>query len=375
MPQVSGKNLVLQNEYFTDAAYSFETLFKKYISSETKNSKYLVLSPVYKNINLEKLCFRPTDYFSDALIEKIKKQSISIIFDCSSEGSRLIFPYFKIFKKDFLDNKLPLKDFYYLTGDPLEKDSNNYSNVYHINTLDSVINYHNYVQQKNIDFYFTCLTRKPRYWRSKLIYAMHTNFPSYTSKMLCSHPVIQSENSFMNHTGIDIDNSFLEFFIKNSPMQASLHSPLSDDMLFESVISSLPEVYNRAVFDVVLETYQEGSHEYITEKTFKPMLNMTPVIIWGTPGINTTGLKRLGFKTYEDWFDLSFDSEPDTKKRLTLLLKEINRVCKVLDNCSDLRDWQETNLAVMEYNKNLILNLLPTNVSEFTRLYKDLEKT
>jgi hypothetical protein len=100
---------------------------------------------------------------------------------------------------------------------------------------------------------------------------------------------------------------------------------------------------------------------------------MMPVLIWGTPGINTTALKRLGFKLYEDWFDLSFDTEPDTEKRIKLLLNEILRVCKKLDNCSDLIEWQQTNMDVLHYNKNLILNLLPTNIDEFSRLYNRLD--
>jgi len=370
MPQVSAKGLITDNPFFKEADYTFENFFKSYTGKHTKFSKYIVLAPKYTNIDLENIDFDPVVFFKNELIKKLKSKSISLIFNCSMEGSRILFPYFNIFTNSLLRNNIPLQNFYYLTGDPNEHCFDNSGNIFHVNSLDRMMRPKEQLNTVK-DFYFTCLNRKPRYWRSKLIYELyHTD---YKHKMLASHPTINSKNDFMNHDGFDVEDNIVEFFINNSPLQVSHNEPLSDTMAFNSVISTLPEVYNRAVFDVAMETYQERDHEYITEKTFKPMLNMMPVLIWGTPGINTTALKRLGFKLYEDWFDLSFDTEPDTEKRIKLLLNEILRVCKKLDNCSDLIEWQQTNMDVLHYNKNLILNLLPTNIDEFSRLYNRLD--
>lgn len=371
MPQISASGLIKDNPFFRLSKYSFEELLKLYTDKNTKYSKYIVVEPVYKNLDLETMDFDPVVFFSDALIKKLRLGKISLIFDCAIEGSHIVFPYFKRFSKGFLNNNIPLQRFYYLTGDAVEKDIHLNNNVYHINVFDSMLSCPKNNLSTTATSYFTCLNRKPRYWRSKLIYEMSNTV--YKDKMLASHPKINSKNDFMNHKGLEVEDHLVDFFIKHSPIQVSPSAPLSSTMPFKDVISTLSDVYSRAVFDVSLETYQENAHEFVTEKTFKPMLNTMPVLIWGTPGINTLGLKRLGFKTYEDWFDLTFDNEPNTEKRLRLLIDEIIRVCNVLDNVNNISSWQQKNMGVLEHNKNLILNLLPTNVSEFTRLYNDIE--
>jgi hypothetical protein len=123
-----------------------------------------------------------------------------------------------------------------------------------------------------------------------------------------------------------------------------------------------------------MESYQEGIHIHNTEKIFKPMVNSIPLLIWGTPGVNTNQLSNIGFKTYEDWFDLSFDSELDTEKRLHLLVKEVRRVCNMLASYNDeqLLEWQNKNTSVIEHNKMTVLNQLPMNKIEFNRLFEDL---
>ena len=370
MPQISAKGLIIDNPFFKEADYSFENFLKLYTGKNTRFAKYIVLDPKYTNTGLENIEFDSVAFFKNELINKLKSNSISLIFNCSMEGSKILFPYFNIFRNSLLRNNIPLQNFYYLTGDPTEHCVDNSEKIFHVNGLDRLMRPK---EQMNIvkDFYFTCLNRKPRYWRSKLIYELYHS--DYKNKMLVSHPLINSKNDFINYDGFEVEDDIADFFINNSPLQVSHNEPLSNKMALSTILSTLPEVYNRAVFDVTMETYQERDHEYITEKTFKPMLNMMPIIIWGTPGINTTALQRLGFKTYEDWFDLSFDNETHTETRLKLLLNEILRVCKKLDNCSDLTEWQQTNMDVLQYNKNLILNLLPTNIDEFLRLYNRLD--
>jgi hypothetical protein len=370
MPQVSIQHILKPNPYFKIANYSFDNIFDLYIKNHPKHIKYIVLEPVHTNIDLSILDFDPLSYFDIKLLKK----NIKIIFDCSSEGSHIFFPYFINFLKSYTSRGYDFSNFYYLTGDAVEKEIHHpFSNIYHVNIVDSYFNKIDNFDNCNKEYYFSCLTRKPRYWRSKLIYLIQTN--SYIkNKSLCSHSKVSHTNPISNHTGFDVDHQILEFFANTPVMQVSSDKPLQENMPFDDIVSHLPEVYSNVLFDVCMETYQEGIHQYITEKTFKPMLNLVPTIIWGTPGINTTELTRLGFKTYEEWFDLSFDKEADTEKRLQMLFLEIIRVCNMLDNMSTTEriSWQNKNTQILNYNRNLVLNLLPTNVSEINRLYEDL---
>jgi hypothetical protein len=227
--------------------------------------------------------------------------------------------------------------------------------------------------KKSKTYFFSCLNRKPRYWRSKLIYIIQQD-DFLRSKSLCSHPKIYSKNEISDHTGFDVEDEMGNFFVNLPELQASTEHPLEINMTFNNVISHLPEVFSEVAFDLCMESYQEGIHIHNTEKIFKPMVNSIPLLIWGTPGVNTNQLSNIGFKTYEDWFDLSFDSELDTEKRLHLLVKEVRRVCNMLASYNDeqLLEWQNKNTSVIEHNKMTVLNQLPMNKIEFNRLFEDL---
>jgi len=377
MPQIVTDTLINPNPFYKIAVYDFNSICTSYINKYPQKSKYIILEPEYNNVDLEKNFFDPVDFFSSDLIEKLKSKNLKIIFDCSVEGSHKLFPYFNRFKKGFERKDLSLKNFYYLTGDPSEKDVHNDVNVFHINSLDSIVtkNLKLTDQIKTLNFYFTCLNRKPRFWRSLLLYRLLTDL-ELKGKILASHPKIDKNSLFLNCDDKTLNSQMVEFYIEHSPIQASNNEPLNDKMDFSHVISPLSEIYTQAIFDVTMETYQENNNGYITEKTFKAMLNGLPILIWGTPGINTVGLKKLGFKTYEDWFDLSFDLEQNTQKRLELLILEIKRVCKIFENLNfqEKLQWQKQNFQIIEHNKNLILNLLPSNKSEFNRLVDSLEQ-
>ena len=373
MPQIFS-NVIKPNPYFKLASYDFNNYLNLYINQGLNNVDFVVLEPVYNNLDLSVIDFDPLAYFTNSLLVKIVEGSVKVIFDCSIEGSYVNFPYFKHFLAGYKSRNLDFSSLYYLTGD-LEETTTGYNNIYHINTLDSF--FKDTIVSKSTakkDYIFSCLNRKPRYWRSKLIYLVKTD-ELLKSKSLCSHPKINSASDFFDHTGFDVEDNITNFFINTGPLQVSELRPLQENMQFSNVISHLPEVYSRVCFDVSLETFQEH-HKFVTEKTFKPMINQVPVLIWGAPNINTDGLASIGFKTYEEWFDLSFDSEKDTEKRLYLLLKEIKRVTQILIDMDDEQQlqWQHKNASVIAHNYNQILNLLPKNKIEFNRLFEDLSR-
>lgn len=374
MPQVF-TNGIKPNSFFKEGDYNIDEYFQLYIQKIPAHINYISLVPAYSDLDLSKTEFDPLSFFSNRILYDLYKGNLKIIFDCSSEGSHIDFPYFERFLNSFRAKGYDFSNFYYLTGDGIEKTIHStYNNLYHINTLDSffkdiIISNNNNTKE----YFFSCLNRKPRYWRSKLIYLIQTN-SFLKSKALCSHPKIYSRDQISDHTGFDVEDSMIDFFINSEELQASTNFPLVENMPFNHIISHLPEVYSRVVFDVCMESYQEGLHIHNTEKIFKPMVNLVPLIIWGTPGVNTWQLTNLGFKCYDDWFDLSFDLETDTEKRLHLLVKEIKRICTKLEtfNASELIAWQHKNTNVLEHNKNTLINSLPGNISEFGRLFSDL---
>lgn len=114
------------------------------------------------------------------------------------------------------------------------------------------------------------------------------------------------------------------------------------------------QLYSKTMFSVVLETHfndRGGTSLFFSEKTFKPIVNRQPFIIFGQPGINHM-LRALGFKTYEDWFDLGFDFEQDEYFKYKLILKQVDKLVEQMSKMTKQQriNWRFKNKELLEYN-------------------------
>lgn len=79
--------------------------------------------------------------------------------------------------------------------------------------------------------------------------------------------------------------------------------------------------------EIVTETwFTDESSAYLTEKTLRPMLLLKPFLHVGTP-YALHHLRLLGFRTFSPWIDESYDDAADPALRMTLLFREIDRLC------------------------------------------------
>jgi len=113
-------------------------------------------------------------------------------------------------------------------------------------------------------------------------------------------------------------------------------------------------IHDQTLFQIVNETLVDDKKEtslFYSEKTFRPVAFFQPMLIWGQQGCNKH-LKEVGYKTYEDWFDLDFDDEPNPKERYTKLLKVVEDTCKKLDSMTQEQkvDWRFKNKEVLIHN-------------------------
>jgi hypothetical protein len=84
-----------------------------------------------------------------------------------------------------------------------------------------------------------------------------------------------------------------------------------------------PEWYNDTYFSLVVETLQHGKSPWVTEKVFKACAYYHPFLIVAQPGVLKL-LKKIGFETYENMFDESYDSILDFDARLDAIVKNID---------------------------------------------------
>lgn len=88
------------------------------------------------------------------------------------------------------------------------------------------------------------------------------------------------------------------------------------------------DFYKNSLVSIITETNFEASELTATEKTWKPAKEKHPFIMVGTCGALRT-MREFGFKTFDEFWDESYDEIEDPKQRLF-------RIVKV---CRDIASW------------------------------------
>ena len=127
------------------------------------------------------------------------------------------------------------------------------------------------------------------------------------------------------------------------------------------------DFYQNAYFNFVVETHFDNDTIFLTEKTFKPILNLQPFIIAGNPG-SLQALKELGYKTFEDVIRETYDDETDHRERMSSVLKITYDLCN-LSHRHHLR-IQKIIEDVLEHNQN---HFLAPKVNRINTLLNQLE--
>jgi hypothetical protein len=116
----------------------------------------------------------------------------------------------------------------------------------------------------------------------------------------------------------------------------------------------LTDLHASTVFSIVNETLADNYNDtslFYSEKFLKPIINFQPMVIYGQRGINKQ-MSLLGFKTYESYFNLDFDDEPDDVYRYKKLLLSITDTVKYLKSLTRDQqiEWRFHQTELLEYN-------------------------
>ena len=104
---------------------------------------------------------------------------------------------------------------------------------------------------------------------------------------------------------------------------------------------------------VVTETCFWETKKHLTEKIFKPIVAKQPFILLGCAN-NLEYLKSYGFRTFDHWWDESYDNIQDPVARLKAVANIIEDICK-LDN-DTLQNKLVEMESVLEHNYNLFFS-------------------
>jgi len=352
---------------------------------------YVAATGIYSGPEMIREC-DAFSFVSEDVKKELREGELIFIMHMAIEGNHKEFPFLWSLHDSALRHDIPLNKIYYLTGDLNEKDIYEKETGGGINVYGMIVfaaeqarwaktnSWQNKrmldLEKLHQDKFFTALSRKARYWRSYIIKDILES--EVSDNCVISHGTHLIELLDTDRYDRMIynvpyeedheDNPVIQFWReRNYVHEPGTHYPADEPMV------ALEDLYNQVLFDVSLETWQDEGVYFYTEKTIKPMMLGMPVLIWGSSGMNK-GLKKYGFKTYEDWFDLSFDDEPDTVKRKDMLVKEIIRVCNELKGMSkaDRIRWSTKNKSVIKYNQKILHNQ-PTTSRAFTQMLEHIK--
>ena len=131
------------------------------------------------------------------------------------------------------------------------------------------------------------------------------------------------------------------------------------DQYYHNISQSLPtDMYNKGHFNLVVESDLDGAHEFfLTEKTIKSLITGMPFVVVSTPYF-LQHLRELGFHTYNQLWDESYDKIENFSLRVE----------KIVQLCNDLEkfNWQ-CNLKQLE-------EIALKNTHNFFNLNRHVEK-
>ena len=117
--------------------------------------------------------------------------------------------------------------------------------------------------------------------------------------------------------------------------------------------------YKDTYFNITTETWPAEPSFFVTEKIFKPIINMQPFILVGHPGL-LQYLHDEGYETFDQiWFDEHYDTITDHKQRFFYVMENIKTVCS-LDN-SELQSKYVKVWDRLRHNRKVFLEKNHTN--------------
>lgn len=81
--------------------------------------------------------------------------------------------------------------------------------------------------------------------------------------------------------------------------------------------------YSDSYFSIVMETFPDRPSFFLTEKVLKPIFNLHPFIIVGAPG-SLHYIRSLGYETFPELFDESYDQILDDGERFRCILDQVD---------------------------------------------------
>jgi len=118
----------------------------------------------------------------------------------------------------------------------------------------------------------------------------------------------------------------VEFHTKYQTPEMQLDVDASNDAWHNRGMTA--QHYADTYFNVTTETWPAEPSFFVTEKIYKPIVNLQPFIFVGHPGL-LAYLREHGYETFPEFFDEHYDEIENHPKRFYNVVENIVRVCSM----------------------------------------------
>jgi hypothetical protein len=123
----------------------------------------------------------------------------------------------------------------------------------------------------------------------------------------------------------------------------------------EHSVDPVKHLYDNSLINIITETFFFNKVIHITEKTYKPIAFMQPFILLGAAG-SLQHIKDMGFKTFGEFWDESYDREKDDKLRFRMIVDIIKSISEWPEHVKidftyavkDIVDYNVAHLSTMQ---------------------------
>ena len=296
----------------------------------------------YKEFQKNKSLIRSSKYINN--LKLLILQGTAIILDCTMEGSLIkddIREYIGILTKhrvDFNSIFLAFNNSYLSSNNITSYSGYNIKCVYFPHFfISTLFEFEKHIKPISLDtptYDFLCLNRRMRIGKYLLLKELKER--NLLEKTLYTYVKTLVES--------DVDGSVSKNQLEGDKEYGEHIS--EDDENFLYWLNT--DWYSDTKVDIVNETYYlEDDQCHLTEKIFKPMMLEKPFVVNGTKGY-LKELKKLGFKTFSNVIDESYD---DASNEIRYKL--------VVDAAIELAGKYNTDKVkqICKYNKKLFFNI------------------
>lgn len=226
--------------------------------------------------------------------------------------------------------------------------------------------------QKPKEKRFLCFNR--RYNEHRVLFYTMMSKLGLLDKFYMSMSEIQPENSrtfeenaryfssnrpFLGITEDDIHQA-------RSPLPLTLDSKNFNSYPMEDTPRAVFHLYNNSYINIINETYFFNDIIHLTEKTYKPIAFRQPFIMIAAPG-SLKHVQDMGFKTFGEFWDESYDSESDHNKRFEMIIEIVKDIASWDD--AKMVEFSNRVKSILDYNFMHISNMPNIEVDTLVNRY------